>query len=71
MNDHDAIRRIFVDYAKYLDGGDFAGYASLFAENGRAASPSSARRSGRRRSRRSSTRRSVRTSTATLRRRST
>ena len=33
-NDHDAIRRIFVDYAKYLDGGDFAGYASLFAEQG-------------------------------------
>ena len=32
--DHEAIRRIFVDYAKYLDGGDFAGYASLFAENG-------------------------------------
>jgi uncharacterized protein (TIGR02246 family) len=33
-NDHEAIRRIFVDYAKYLDGGDFAGYASLFAEQG-------------------------------------
>jgi ketosteroid isomerase-like protein len=33
-NDHDAIRRIFVDYATYLDRGDFAGYASLFAENG-------------------------------------
>jgi ketosteroid isomerase-like protein len=33
-NDHEAIRRIFVDYAKYLDGGDFAGYAGLFAENG-------------------------------------
>src|SRR5215211_4057516 len=32
--DHEAIRRIFVDYAKYLDSGDFAGYASLFAENG-------------------------------------
>ena len=26
--------QIFVDYAKYLDGGDFAGYASLFAEQG-------------------------------------
>jgi len=34
VNDHDAIRRIFVDYAKYLDSGDFAGYASLFAEHG-------------------------------------
>lgn len=33
-HDHEAIRRIFVDYAKYLDGGDFAGYASLFAEDG-------------------------------------
>jgi ketosteroid isomerase-like protein len=33
-SDHEAIRRIFVDYAKYLDSGDFAGYASLFAENG-------------------------------------
>src|SRR5215203_3598868 len=32
--DHEAIRRIFVDYAKYLDSGDFAGYASLFAERG-------------------------------------
>jgi ketosteroid isomerase-like protein len=33
-NDQDEIRRIFVDYARYLDGGDFAGYASLFAESG-------------------------------------
>jgi ketosteroid isomerase-like protein len=33
-NDHDAIRRIFVDYATYLDGGDFAGYSSLFADDG-------------------------------------
>ena len=33
-NDHDAIRRIFVDYATYLDSGDFAGYASLFADDG-------------------------------------
>jgi ketosteroid isomerase-like protein len=32
--DHEAIRRIFVDYATYLDNGDFAGYASLFAEEG-------------------------------------
>jgi ketosteroid isomerase-like protein len=31
---HEQIRQIFVDYAKYLDGGDFAGYASLFAEDG-------------------------------------
>ena len=34
VSDHDEIRRIFVDYARYLDGGDFAGYASLFAETG-------------------------------------
>jgi ketosteroid isomerase-like protein len=34
VNDHEEIRRIFVDYATYLDGGDFAGYASLFAEQG-------------------------------------
>lgn len=36
MSDHDEaeIRRIFADYATYLDGGDFAGYASLFAERG-------------------------------------
>lgn len=33
-SDQDAIRRIFVDYAGYLDAGDFAGYASLFAETG-------------------------------------
>jgi ketosteroid isomerase-like protein len=33
-NDFDEIRRIFVDYARYLDSGDFAGYASLFAANG-------------------------------------
>ena len=31
---HAEIRQIFVDYAKYLDGGDFAGYASLFAKDG-------------------------------------
>ena len=31
---HNEIRQIFVDYAKYLDGGDFAGYAGLFAEDG-------------------------------------
>ena len=34
LEGHEQIRQIFVDYAKYLDGGDFAGYASLFAENG-------------------------------------
>lgn len=34
VTDHDQIRRIFVDYARYLDGGDFAGYASLFADDG-------------------------------------
>jgi uncharacterized protein (TIGR02246 family) len=28
------IRQIFVDYAKYLDSGDHAGYASLFAADG-------------------------------------
>jgi ketosteroid isomerase-like protein len=33
-NDHDEIRRIFVDYARYLDSGDFAGYASLFSQGG-------------------------------------
>lgn len=33
-NDFEEIRRIFVDYARYLDSGDFAGYASLFAEHG-------------------------------------
>src|SRR3954454_12957495 len=31
---HAEIRQIFVDYAKYLDSGDFAGYASLFADDG-------------------------------------
>ncbi len=33
-SDQDAIRRIFVDYATFLDGGDFTGYAGLFAEDG-------------------------------------
>lgn len=33
-HDHEQIRRIFVDYARYLDSGDFAGYASLFADEG-------------------------------------
>ena len=31
LEDREAIRRIFVDYARYLDAGDHAGYASLFA----------------------------------------
>ena len=31
---HAEIRQIFVDYAKYLDSGDFAGYAGLFAADG-------------------------------------
>ena len=34
LEDHNQIMQIFVDYAKYLDGGDFAGYASLFAKEG-------------------------------------
>jgi ketosteroid isomerase-like protein len=34
LEDREAIRQIFVDYAKYLDSGDFAGYGSLFATDG-------------------------------------
>ena len=34
LEDREAIRRIFVDYARYLDAGDHAGYASLFADDG-------------------------------------
>lgn len=34
LEDREAIRQIFVDYARYLDGSDFAGYASLFARHG-------------------------------------
>jgi ketosteroid isomerase-like protein len=34
LEDHEAIRRIFVDYARHLDSGDFAGYASLFSAEG-------------------------------------
>ncbi len=34
MDDREAIRQIFADYAKYLDRGDHAGYASLFAKEG-------------------------------------
>jgi uncharacterized protein (TIGR02246 family) len=31
---HEEIRRIFVEYARYLDAADHAGYASLFARDG-------------------------------------
>ncbi len=34
LEDREEIRQIFVDYAKYLDSGDHAGYASLFASDG-------------------------------------
>ena len=34
LEDREAIRRIFADYAGYLDAGDHAGYASLFADDG-------------------------------------
>jgi len=34
LEDLDAIRQLFVDYGHYLDFGDFAGYASLFADEG-------------------------------------
>jgi hypothetical protein len=34
LEDREEIRQIFVDYARYLDGGDNAGYASLFARTG-------------------------------------
>ena len=34
LEDREQIRQIFVDYAKYLDAGDHAGYASLFADDG-------------------------------------
>ena len=34
LEDREQIRQIFVDYAKYLDSGDHAGYASLFADDG-------------------------------------
>lgn len=34
LEDREAIRRIFADYAAYLDAGDHAGYASLFADDG-------------------------------------
>ena len=34
LEDREQIRQIFVDYGKYLDAGDHAGYASLFSEDG-------------------------------------
>ncbi|WP_116996510.1 nuclear transport factor 2 family protein [Desertimonas flava] len=34
LSDHEEIRRIFVEYARHLDAGDHAGYASLFASDG-------------------------------------
>ena len=34
LSDHEEIRRIFVEYARYLDAGDHAGSASLFASDG-------------------------------------
>jgi 3-phenylpropionate/cinnamic acid dioxygenase small subunit len=34
LEDKEAIRQIFTDYARFLDGGDMEGYASLFARNG-------------------------------------
>jgi ketosteroid isomerase-like protein len=34
LEDREEIRQIFVDYARYLDSGDHAGYASLFASDG-------------------------------------
>jgi ketosteroid isomerase-like protein len=34
LESREQIRQIFVDYARYLDSGDHAGYASLFASDG-------------------------------------
>jgi len=34
LEDREEIRNIFVKYARFLDGGDYAGYASLFAREG-------------------------------------
>jgi ketosteroid isomerase-like protein len=34
LEDKEAIRQIFTDYARFLDSGDFEGYAGLFARNG-------------------------------------
>jgi len=35
LQDREAVRQVFVDYARFLDGGDYAGYASLFARDGK------------------------------------
>jgi uncharacterized protein (TIGR02246 family) len=34
LEDLEQIRQLFVDYVRYLDAGDFAAYAQLFAEQG-------------------------------------
>jgi 3-phenylpropionate/cinnamic acid dioxygenase small subunit len=34
LEDREAIRNVFVKYAEHLDGGDYQGYASLFARDG-------------------------------------
>lgn len=34
LADRDEIRQLFVDYARFLDSGDHAGYAGLFASDG-------------------------------------
>ena len=34
LEDREQIRKIFIDYAKYLDSGDHAGYAGLFSDDG-------------------------------------
>ena len=34
LEDKEAIRQLFTDYARYLDSGNFEGYAGLFARNG-------------------------------------
>lgn len=33
LEDREAIRQVFVDYARYLDGADYDGYTSLFARD--------------------------------------
>jgi len=35
LEDREAIRQIFTDYARTLDNGDYAGYSALFARDGR------------------------------------
>jgi ketosteroid isomerase-like protein len=34
LEDREAIRQLFVDYARFLDAGDYAGYTALFAQDG-------------------------------------